>query len=196
MARQYYVSPLADSLITPITAVSPGTTPTFIFSITQANKFLALPYGQSAPSPGQIFKCRAGGLVTTPASGTLIFSCYHGPGSSATAGGTLIGTSPTITMPVSATAGYFNLEGDLIYRTISEIATTSTCWFNGHVHVCGPSGGTIPVVDYIISSNAVVSVDTTGTGTAGTYGSLNFFVTASITGSSWTPEYAYIYSIN
>jgi len=194
--RQYFTSPLADSLVTPISAVSPGTTPTFIFSQLQANKFLPLPYGQNSPSAGQFFRIRAGGLITTPGSGTLIVAVYHGPGTSATAGGTLIGTSETLSMPVSATAGYWRLDGDLIYRTVSEQATVSTCWFSGEFTCGGPSGGTIAPVKFIISSNAAVSVDTTGTGSAGTFGALNIFVTPSVTGSSFTPEFAYVLSDN
>jgi hypothetical protein len=193
--RQYFAGPLADSLIVPAAAVSPGTTPTFIFSQAQANKYMPLPFGQNAPSPGQIFKVRCGGLVTTPASGTLIVAVFHGPGTSATAGGTSIGISPTITMPVSATAGYWRLDGDLVYRSISETALTSTCWFSGEFKYCGPSGGVIATVTQLISSNAAVSVDTTG-GTNGGFGAFNVFVTPSVTGSTWTPEFAYVEALS
>ena len=194
--RQYFNSPLADSLIVPQAAVSPGTTATSIFSIAQANKYLPMPYGQNAPSPGQIFRFVAGGLMTTPASGTAIISAYQGPGTTTTAFGTLIGTSETMTMPVSATAGYWRLEGDIIYRAISEVATTSTCWINAFFKFGGPSGGAIAPVHGLISSNAAVSVDTTGTGAAGTFGALNFSVTPSVTGSTWTPQFAFIQSLN
>lgn len=191
MARQYFNSTLADSLITPQSAVSPATSLTAIFSAAQCLKFLSLPYGQNAPSPGQVFHFTCGGLVTTPASGTVIFSIYHG----STTGGTLIATSDTITMPVSATAGYFRLEGDLVYRTISEVATTSTCWYNGWSILSGPSGGTILPVIALMSSNAAVSVDTTGT-TANSFGSICVAVTPSVTASTWTPEIAYSSSMN
>jgi hypothetical protein len=194
--RQYFTGALADSLIVPQSAVSPGTTATSIFSIAQANKYLPLPYGQNAPSPGQMFKIVCGGLCTTAASGTLVFSVYHGPGSSTTAFGTLIATSPTLTGPVSVTAGYWRLDGDLIYRSISETATTSTCWFNGILLIVGPSGGTIVDVTWLISSNAAVSVDTTGGGGAAFFGALNIVVTDTTTGSTWTPEFAYIVGIN
>jgi len=137
-----------------------------------------------------------GGLVTTPASGTAIISAYHGPGTTTTAFGTLIGTSETMTMPVSATAGYWRLEGDLIYRAISEIAATSTLWLNAFFKFGGPSGGAISVVHGLVSSNAAVSVDTTGSGSAGTFGALNIVVTPSVTGSTWTPEFAFIESLN
>lgn len=196
MARQYYISPLADSLTVPASAVSPATTNTSIFSIAQSNKYLPLPYGQNAPSSGQIFRFVMGGLVTTPSSGTAIIQLYHGPGTTTTAFGTLIGTSETMTMPVSATAGYWRFEGDIIYRTISETATASTVWANGYFKFGGPSGGAIAPVHGIVSSNAAVSVDTTGTGSAGTFGALNVSVTPSVTGSTWTPEFAFIESLN
>jgi len=194
--RQYFGSPLADSLITAQSAVSPGTTNTSIFAINQVNKFIALPFGQNAPSPGQVFRVTAGGLLTTPSSGTIIIQAYHGPGTTATAFGTLIGTSETLTPTASMTAGYWRLEGELIYRTISEVATTSTCWFNGRFMCGGPSGGALAVTHALISSNAAVSVDTTGTGSAGTFGALNFSVTPSVTGSTWTPQFAFIESLN
>lgn len=196
MARQYYTGPLGDSLIIPQSAVSPGTTATSIFSIAQSNKYLPLPYGQNAPSPGQMFRVVCGGLCTTPSSGTIIIGAYQGPGTTTTAFGTLIGTSETITPTASITAGYWRLEGNLIYRSISEVATTSTCWFNGLFQCGGPSAGALAVVHALISSNAAVSVDTTGSGSAGTFGSLNFAVTPSVTGSTWTPEFAFIESLN
>lgn len=196
MARQYFDSQLADCLTSPASAVSPGTTPTSIFSIAQSNKFLPLPFGQNAPSPGQVFRVSAGGLFTTPSSGTLIIAAYHGPGTSTTAFGTLIGTSNTFTPTASITAGYWRLEGNLIYRSISETATTSTCWFNGIFTCSGPSAGSLATVTGLIQSNAAVSVDTTGTGSAGTFGSLNFAVTPSVTGSSFTPEWAFVESVN
>lgn len=192
MSRQYFTGTLTDAGIwTPQAAVSPGTSETAILAVNQVNKFLPLPYGQNAPSPGQLFKFVVSGLVTTPASGTLILKAYHGTAIT----GTLIATSNTITPTASITAGYFRIEGDLLYRTISEVATTSTCWCAGHVHLCGPSGGALATVDGIFSSNAAVSVDTTG-GTANSFGAVTISVTYSVTGSTWTPEIAYMYPLN
>ncbi len=190
-SRQYYSAQIADALFSPIAAVTPGTSLTALFSTSQANKFLPLPYGQNAPSPGQAFRIVCGGLLTTPASGTLIIGIYHGP----TTGGTLIASSNTFTPTPSITAGYWRVEGTLVYRTISEIATTSTCWFGGSVDTSGPSGGTLADVSALISSNAAVNVDTTGL-TANSFGALNVAVTPSVTGSSWTPEYALMMSLN
>jgi hypothetical protein len=198
--RQYFAAPLSDSLINTVTAVSPATTPTFLLSngatglTGQSAKFLPLPYGQNAPSPGQMFHICVGGLFTSVA-GIFVFNVYHGSGSSATAGGTALGASQIIT-GLAYTAGFFRLEGDLIYRSISELATASTCWFHGNMVTGGPAGNTNACQTYTMGSAAAVLVDTTGAGTAGTFGAMNILVTPSTTGSSFTPEYAYILGYN
>jgi hypothetical protein len=202
MSRQYFHQLLGDSLITPVTAVSPGTTATFLLSngatglTGQSAKFLPLPYGQNAPSPGQIFHIKVGGLFTSVA-GTFIFNVYHGSGQGATTttGGVALGASQTLTLS-AYTAGFFRLEGDLIYRSISELATSSTCWFHGTLNTGGPAANTTATVSFSMGSASAATVDTTGAGTAGGYGAMNILVTPGTTGSSFTPEYAYIYSLN
>jgi hypothetical protein len=199
MARQYFNGLLGDSLITPIAGVSPGTTATFLLSNIaagtggQSAKFLPLPYGQNAPSPGQVFHMCVGGLFTSVA-GTFIFNVFHGSGTSATGGGTALGASQTIT-GLAYTSGFFRVEGDLIYRSISEVAGASTAWFNGTVITGGPAANTNAGQVYVLGSTAAVNVDTTGQ-TAGAFGAMNVFVTPGTTGSTFTPEYAYIYSMN
>ena len=196
MARQYFTGPVGDSLLTPVTAISPGTTTTSIFSIAAANKFLALPYGASAPGTGQMFRITCGGLCTTVSSTSNVgFILYHGPGTSTTAFGTTIAASSLVTT-AAATAGNWRLEGVLVYRTISELATTSTCWFSGQFIINGPSSGTVTPVLGIMQSTAAVSVDTSGTGSAGTFGALNMSIVPGTTGSSWTPEFAFIEALN
>jgi len=202
MARQYFHQLLGDSLISPVSAVSPATTATFLLSngatglIGQSAKFLPLPYGQNAPSPGQVFHLCVGGLFTSVA-GTFIFNVYHGSGQGATTttGGVALGASQTVT-PTAYTAGFFRIEGDLIYRSISELATSSTCWFNGTVITGGPAANTNACQVYTLGSASVATVDTTGGGTAGGYGAMNILVTPGTTGSSFTPEYAYMYALN
>ena len=192
MSRQFYESPLQNGLLIPVAAVSPGTTNTVLLTTNQANLYWGLPFGPNAPSPGQMFRFRIGGLVTTPASGTTIFTLYHGT----TTAGTSIAVSETLTLTASITAGYWCCEGDIIYRTISEVSTTSTCWAHGTITVGGPSGGSLAVVIGLLSSNAAVSVDTSGTAAAALFGALNLSVTPSVTGQSWTTEFAYIQSLN
>jgi hypothetical protein len=190
MARQYFETILSDSLIVPAAAVSPATSLTSLFSAAQANKYLPLPYGQNAPSPGQIFRVTCGGLFTSVA-GTFIFTIYHGTGT----GGTLLATSATVT-GLAYTAGSFRFEGDLIYRSVSETATTSTAWLAGVMVLAPPSGNTNASITIGLTSAAAVSVDTTGTGSAGTFGAMTIGVTPGTTGSTFTPEYAFIRSMN
>jgi hypothetical protein len=202
MSRQYFHQLLGDSLVSPVSAVSPGTTATFLLSngasglIGQSAKFLPLPYGQNAPSPGSVFHICVGGLFTSVA-GTFIFNVYHGSGQAATTttGGVALGASQTIT-PTAYTAGFFRIEGDLIYRSISELATSSTCWFNGTVITGGPAANTNASQVYTLGSASVATVDTTGLGTAGGFGAMNILVTPGTTGSTFTTEYAYIYGMN
>ena len=193
--RQYFTGALGDSLITPQNPVTPLTTTTSIFAINQANKFLPLPYGQNAPSPGQMFRIRFGGLCTTVASSSNVgFNIYHGPGSSTTAFGTLIAASSLFTT-VSAASGNWMIDGILIYRTISEISTTSTCWFAGMFMINGPSSGTVAPVTGLIQSMSAVSVDTTGLA-ANYFGALNVAIIPGTTGSTWTPQWAFVEGIN
>ena len=193
--RQYFTGALGDSLITPQNPVTPLTTTTSIFAINQANKFLPLPYGQNAPSPGQMFRIRFGGLCTTVASSSNVgFNIYHGPGSSTTAFGTLIAASSLFTT-VSAASGNWMIDGILIYRTISEISTTSTCWFAGMFMINGPSAGTVAPVTGLIQSMSAVSVDTTGLA-ANLFGALNVAIIPGTTGSTWTPQWAFVEGIN
>ena len=193
--RQYFTGALGDSLITPQNPVTPLTTTTSIFAINQANKFLPLPYGQNAPSPGQMFRIRCGGLCTTVASSSNVgFNIYHGPGSSTTAFGTLIAASSLFTT-VSAASGNWMIDGILIYRTISEISTTSTCWFAGMFMINGPSSGTVTPVTGLIQSMSAVSVDTTGLA-ANYFGALNVAIIPGTTGSTWTPQWAFVEGIN
>jgi hypothetical protein len=199
MARQYFNSLLNDPLISPVSAVSPGTTATFLLSngttglTGQSPTYMPLPYGQNRPGTGQLFHFCLGGLFTSVA-GTFIFNVYHGSGTSSTAGGTALGASQTLT-PSAFTAGYFRLEGDLIYRSISELATSSTVWCAWTCVIGGPPANTTAAVVFIGGTASAVSVDTTGQGSAGTYGALNVLVTPGTTGSSFTPEYAYVYSL-
>lgn len=192
MARQYFTGPLADSLIVPITAVSPGTTATSLFSLTQSTKYLPLPFGQNAPSPGSIFRMAFGGLCTT-VPGTNTFTVAHGPGSSSTAFGTALAASSALTT-VAATAGNWTVEGILVYRTISEVASSSTAWFSGKIIINGPSSGTVTPVIGLIQSTGAVTVDTTGA--ANVSGSINMSVLESVTASTWTPEWTLMEQVN
>lgn len=193
--RQYFNGSLADSLIVPA-SITPTTTKTFLLTQAQANQCFPLPFGQAAPFAGQIFRFAMGGLITTPATGTLIVDPVHGPGTSSTAGGTDMGASAAQTVTASLSNGIWRLEGELIYRLISGAATASTAWLTGTFE----SQGTLATAGggwgIMFGSTAAVSVDTTGTGTAGTWGALNFYVTFSVTGATIITEWTSIQSLN
>lgn len=195
MARQYFNGQSADSSIVAV-SLTPTTTKTFIFTQAQANQFFPLPYGQSAPYAGQVFKFAMGGLITTPATGTLIIDPVHGNGATTTTGGTDMGASPAQTVTASLSNIPWMIEGYIAYRLISGAATSSTAWLTGQFMSQGTLataglGWGIP-----FGSTAAVSVDTTGTGTAGTFGALNFYVTFSVTGATIIAEWTSMASLN
>ena len=195
MARQYFNSTSADSSIV-AASITPTTTKTFIFTNAQANQFFPVGFGQAAPFAGQIYKFAFGGLITTPATGTLIIDPVHGNGSSTTAGGTDMGASPAQTVTASLTNIPYIVEGYLAYRSISAVSTTSTAWLTGAFH----SQGTLATagLGWVIpfGSTAAVSVDTTGTAAAGLWGALNFYVTFSVTGATISAQWTSMQSLN
>ncbi len=200
MARQYFGAQSADSLIV-ASSFTPTTTKEAILSFNAANQCFPLPFGvNSGPFAGQVFHFTAGGIWTTPGSGTLTIDPFHGPGTAALgsvmAGGTSMGISPAQSVAAVATNIPWILDGYLVYRLISNVATTSTAWLTGMWHTQGTlatagSGCTIP-----FGSTAVVSVDTTGSGTLGTYGALNFAFTFSVSGATVVTEWTSMQSLN
>jgi len=195
MARQYFNSTLADSCIV---APSTGsiTTLTYIFTPAQAEQFFPLPYGlNSGPYAGQIYRFSAGGILTTGSTGTMVITPLHGPGSSQTAGGTVMGASGAQTYTASQTNIPWRLEGELVYRTISQAATTSTAWLTGSFWSVGAIATAGSAWVQTFGSTSAVSVDTTGSGSAGTYGALNFGITFSVAGTV-TAEWTSFQSLN
>jgi hypothetical protein len=192
--RQYFAGALADSLIV-AASVTPTTVKTSLLTPAQANQCLPLPYGLAAPFAGQIFRFSLGGILTTPATGTLIVDPYHGPGSSATVFGTDMGASAAQTVTASLASQPWVLDGWLVYRSISAVSTTSTAWLTGSFRSQGTlatagAGWTIP-----FGSTAAVSVDTSGLA-ANLFGALNFAVTFSVTGATIVTEWTAMESLN
>ena len=194
MARQYFESPLTDSLLV-AASITPTTTKTSILTPAQALQYLPLPYGLQGPYVGQIFEFALGGLITTPASGTLIVDPYHGPGSSATSFGTDMGASAAQSVTVSLSNIPWIIEGYLVYRTIVPTATASTAWLTGTFKSQGTlatagGGWLIP-----FGSTSAVTVDTSGL-SANLYGALNIAVTFSVSGATIITEWTNIRSLN
>jgi hypothetical protein len=198
MARQYYNTETTDSLITTITT-APATTATSLFSPVQAQVCFPIPvglYGGLVPYAGQIYEFCFGGILTTPASGTLTVTPYFGPGTSTTAFGTIMGASASQTMTVSITNQPFRVKGNICFSLISSASTSSKAWLTGTFQ----SQGTLATAGsgWVIAfgSTAAISVDTTGLATTGLFGSLNFVVTATTTGSSFSVAYTSMISLN
>lgn len=195
MARQYFNSQIADSLIVSA-SITPTTTKTFLLTQAQANQCFPLGYGLAAPFAGQVYRFAMGGLITTPATGTLIIDPVHGNGASSTTGGTDMGASAAQTVTASLASKPWYMEGHLTYRSISAAATASTAWLAASFESQGTlatAGGGWGIT---FGSTAAVSVDTSGLGSAGTFGALNFYVTFSITGATITTEWTSMQSLN
>jgi hypothetical protein len=195
MARQYFNTTLADSIIVPA-SITPTTTKTFLLTQAQANQCFPLPYGQAAPFAGQVFRFSAGGILTTASTGTLTIDPVHGNGATSTTGGTDMGASGAQTTTASLSNAPWRMEGEIVYRSISAALTTSTAWLTGVFSSQGALATAGSGFNIVFGSTAAVSVDTTGAGTAGTFGALNFYVTFSVTGATIVTEYTSMQSLN
>ena len=197
MARQYFNSSSCDSVIVE-SAVTPTTVQTSFFSpYTLCNLAFPIGYGQSAPYAGQVYRFAMGGLITTPATGTLIITPFMGQGASATSftGAVNLGASPAQTVTASLSNIPWFVEGNIVFRSISSVATSSTAWLSGHFFSQGTlatagGGWNIP-----FGSVALVSVDTTGT-VANSFGCLTFTMTFSVTGGTIKTEWTSMQSLN
>ena len=141
------------------------------------------PIFANEPKAGKIYCVRAGGIMSTGASGTLILAPQYGA-----LGGTALGTSVTQTVPINLTAVPWYLQFDLVFRTIGAAGANSTCIGSGFFTCAGTAatagnafvlamGGTSAAVDATISSGVTISK------------------TLSVAGSM-TTMYAYMFSRN
>lgn len=196
MARQYFNSQVADSLIL---SASTGsiTTITGIFTPSQANQAFPIGYGLAAPFAGQVYKFAMGGLMTTGTAGTIVITPVFGPSTaqSGLTAGVVLGASAAQTYVASLTNVPWHLEGEIVFRTISMVATTSTAWLSGAFHSQGTLATAGSGLTVVFGSTAAVSVDTTGTAAAGSFGALNFGITFSVA-STLTAQYTSFQSLN
>lgn len=185
MARQYFNSQQADSLI--VTASTGSITAlTGIFTPAQANQAFPLPYGVgNQPYAGQVFRFAMGGIMTTGLTGTMVITPVFGPSSAQVAltAGVVMGASAAQTYVASLTNVPWHMEGELVFRTVSLAATTSTAWLTGRFVSQGTLATAGSGLTVVFGSTAAVSVDTTGTAAAGSFGALNFGITFSVAGT-------------
>jgi hypothetical protein len=120
------------------------------------------PIYANQPKAGSIYCVRAGGILTTNTSGTLIIAPQYG-----VLGGTALGASVTQTVVVSLTNVPWYLAFDLVFRTIGSGAN-STCIGTGFLQAGGAAatagsgidltfGGTSATVDVTINSAITIS---------------------------------------
>jgi len=137
------------------------------------------------PKAGKIYCVRAGGIMSTSSSGTLILIPQYG-----VLGGTTLGTSQTVTVPINMSAVAWTLDFDLVFRTIGAAGGNSTCIGTGKfcsapfasapaagISFVVPFGGTSATVDATVNSGITISK------------------ALSVAGSM-TVQYAYIFSRN
>lgn len=191
MARQYFNSTSADSLIVLATTGS-ITSLTGIFTLAQANQAFPVGYGQATPFAGQVYRFAMGGIMTTGTTGTMAITPVFGPSTTA---GVVMGASAAQTYVASLTNVPWRLEGELVFRTISAVATTSTAWLTGSFTSQGTLATAGSALAVVFGSTAAVSVDTTGTAAAGSFGALNFGITFSVAGTV-TAEWTSMQSLN
>ena len=116
------------------------------------------------PKSGKIYTVKAGGILSTGASGTLILIPQYG-----VLGGTTMGTSQTVTMPINMTNVPWWLEFNFVFRTIGT-GVNSTCIGNGvfattpftsapavGISCVIPFGGTLATVDATVNSGITIS---------------------------------------
>ena len=184
MSRQYFNSQLADSLI--VTASTGSITAlTGIFTPAQASQAFPIGYGLSAPFAGQVYKFAMGGILTTGTTGTMTITPVFGPSTAQVAltGAVVLGASQAQTYTPSLTNVPWYAEGRIVFRTISQVATSSTVWCSGFFSAPGVAGTADSSWVQTFGSTAAVSVDTTGTGAAGSFGAINFGITFSVAGT-------------
>lgn len=134
---------------------------------------------------GKIYTIKAGGILSTGASGTLILIPQYG-----VLGGTTLGTSQTVTVPINMTAVPWRLEMDLVVRTIGAAGANSTMIGTGIFSTCpftsAPAAGLACVIPFGGTSCAFDATINSA---------ITFSKTLSVAGSM-TLQYAYIFARN
>lgn len=178
MARQLFQDgPYVDPPVASLTALV-ATTAEALWTGAQYSPIFA-----NDPKAGKIYSIRAGGILSTSTSGTLILAPQYG-----VLGGTALGPSVTQTVPINLAGVPWYLSFDLLFRTIGAPGANSTAIGTGFFAAGGTAatagsgflltfGGTSATVDASINSGITISK------------------TLSVAGS-FTTQYAYIFSRN
>lgn len=135
------------------------------------------------PKAGKIYTIKAGGILSTAGSGTLIIIPQYG-----VLGGTTLGTSVTQTVPINLTNVPWKLEFDLVFRVIGAAGANSTCIGTGTFESAG-TAATAGTGFSLVFGGTSASVDAT------INSGITFSKTLSVAGSI-TVQYCFIFSRN
>jgi hypothetical protein len=150
VTRQYF----ADVLVDPQPVAYPTITAT---TETVLVPTLFTPIPALEPRAGKVYRFECGGTVTTGASGTMIITPRFGT----VIGGVALGASPTQTVVPSITLAPFYLTYTLVFRSIGQAGTNSTCVGTGYWTSNGAVATASSETACTIGSTASVAVDTT-----------------------------------
>jgi hypothetical protein len=110
------------------------------------------PIFANEPKASRIYCLRAGGIMSTGASGTLIVSPLYGA--------TTLGASVTQTVPINLTNVPWYLQFDLVFRVIGGAGANSTCIGTGIFQSAGTAGTAGTGLDIVFGGTSA-SVDAT-----------------------------------
>jgi hypothetical protein len=106
-----------------------------------------------------------------------------------------MGASAAQTYTASVTNVPWRIEGELVFRSISATASSSTAWLTGQFVSQGAIATAGSAWVQVFGSTAAVTVDTTGTVTTASQ-NLNFAVTFSVTGATIIVEWTSMQALN
>ena len=156
MARQYLQEgPFIDPPVTAPLSANTATTAVDMWSGAQYTPIFA-----NDPKAGKIYIVRAGGFLSTGASGTLTISPFYG-----TSSGVALGASGAQTVVINLTAVPWVLEFVLVFRTIGAAGNNSGVVCNGTFTAAGAVGtaGSSNSIVFGSTSTTSTNVDATVT---------------------------------
>lgn len=158
MSRQYFADVLTDPPIANLTAIT-ATTETIMWNVSNYS-----PIAANDCRPGKIYLLRAGGIVSTAASGTLTITPRFGL---TVAAGITMGASVAQTVVISLTNVAWELIFNLVVRTVGAPGVNSTVIGTGCFNSAGAAatagssiqvafGGTSATVDVSIATGICI----------------------------------------
>lgn len=149
MGRQSFASmDIADANPASHTAVANTTTRTVLW-----NPALWTPIAAYDPKPGKVYVLRAGGIISTTGTPTLIINPTFGQ-STTPASNIALGVTTTWTLGTITNAPWY-AEFTLCFRQLGIAAAGATCTGNGFIVVGGAAGAvgqTVPMGGTVVTS--------------------------------------------